>query len=600
MTSVDSFGAAADLRIGERTYRIYRLDAVAKAGVGDVATLPYSLRILLENLLRHEDGKTVSREDIAAVAGWNPTQRVEHEVQLRPARVLMQDFTGVPAVCDLAAMRDAFAKLGLAPDQINPLKPVHLVIDHSVQVDVYGTPQAFGKNVGLEFARNHERYVFLRWGQQAFDDMKVVPPGTGIVHQVNVEYLAGVVWTAADGDRTVAFPDSLVGTDSHTTMVNGLGVMGWGVGGIEAEAVMLGQPMAMLIPEVVGFELRGQLPPGATATDLVLTVTQLLRKKGVVDKFVEFYGDGIAALSLARPRDHRQHGARVRRDHGLLPDRSGDDRLPALHRPRSAPGRAGRALRQGELAVARPDRQAAVRRLAVPRSVDGRAVDRRPGAAPGSHAAVDLAHRLAQGVGALLGDKAAPGRRVPDLGRRWRGPGGRRSADRRVHRSRQLRPRPRRRRDRRDHELHQHLEPGGHAGRRPGRAEGPGPWPHHQAVGQDQPGARLAGRHRVLQGRRGPARPRGPGLPRRRLRLHDLHRQQRPSPRRHRPRGQGRRPGRHLGPVGQPQLRGPGQPGGPRQLPGVAAAGRGLRPGRHHEHRLRQPSRSATTPTASR
>ncbi len=298
MTSVDSFGAAADLRIGERTYRIYRLDAVAKAGVGDVATLPYSLRILLENLLRHEDGKTVSREDIAAVAGWNPTQRVEHEVQLRPARVLMQDFTGVPAVCDLAAMRDAFAKLGLAPDQINPLKPVHLVIDHSVQVDVYGSPQAFGKNVGLEFARNHERYVFLRWGQQAFDDMKVVPPGTGIVHQVNVEYLAGVVWTAADGDRTVAFPDSLVGTDSHTTMVNGLGVMGWGVGGIEAEAVMLGQPMAMLIPEVVGFELRGQLPPGATATDLVLTVTQLLRKKGVVDKFVEFYGDGIAALSL--------------------------------------------------------------------------------------------------------------------------------------------------------------------------------------------------------------------------------------------------------------------------------------------------------------
>ena len=299
MSPVDSFGAAADLHIGSRTYRIYRLDALIRAGVGDVATLPYSLRILLENLLRYEDGETVSREDIEAVAAWNPAVRVEHEVQLRPARVLMQDFTGVPAVCDLAAMRDAFAKLGLDPQQINPLKPAHLVIDHSVQVDVYGSPVAFGKNVGLEFERNTERYTFLRWGQQAFDDMKVVPPGTGIVHQVNIEYLAGVVWTEDKLDGvTEAFPDSLVGTDSHTTMVNGLGVMGWGVGGIEAEAVMLGQPMAMLIPEVVGFELRGKLPVGATATDLVLTVTQLLRKQGVVNKFVEFYGDGIAALSL--------------------------------------------------------------------------------------------------------------------------------------------------------------------------------------------------------------------------------------------------------------------------------------------------------------
>ncbi|MBK9030174.1 MAG: aconitate hydratase AcnA [Myxococcales bacterium] len=298
MTSVDSFGAAADLRIGTQTYRIYRLDAVAKAGVGDLATLPYSLRILLENLVRNEDGTTVSREDIVAVAAWNPAKREEHEVQLRPARVLMQDFTGVPAVCDLAAMRDAFAKLGLDPTQINPLKPAHLVIDHSVQVDVYGTPQAFGKNVAREFERNTERYTFLRWGQQAFADMKVVPPGTGIVHQVNIEYLAGVVWTQQVDGATVAFPDSLVGTDSHTTMVNGLGVMGWGVGGIEAEAVMLGQPMAMLIPEVVGFELRGKLPVGATATDLVLTVTQQLRKRGVVNKFVEFFGDGIAALSL--------------------------------------------------------------------------------------------------------------------------------------------------------------------------------------------------------------------------------------------------------------------------------------------------------------
>ncbi len=298
MTSIDSFGAAADLKVGDSTYRIYRLDAVTRAGIGDVATLPYSLRILLENLLRNEDGKTVEREDIVAVAAWDPTHRVEHEVQLRPARVLMQDFTGVPAVCDLAAMRDAFAKLGLPATEINPLKRADLVIDHSVQVDVYGSPVAFGKNVDLEFERNNERYVFLRWGQQAFHDMTVVPPGTGIVHQVNIEYLAKVVWTESEGDALLAFPDSLVGTDSHTTMVNGLGVMGWGVGGIEAEAVMLGQPMAMLIPEVVGFELRGALPPGATATDLVLTVTQMLRKRGVVNKFVEFYGEGIAALSL--------------------------------------------------------------------------------------------------------------------------------------------------------------------------------------------------------------------------------------------------------------------------------------------------------------
>ncbi len=298
MTSIDSFGAAADLQVGDSTYRIYRLDALTRAGVGDIATLPYSLRILLENLLRYEDGKTVEREDIVAVAAWDPTHRVEHEVQLRPARVLMQDFTGVPAVCDLAAMRDAFVRLGLPETKVNPLKRADLVIDHSVQVDVYGSPIAFGKNVDLEFERNHERYVFLRWGQQAFHDMTVVPPGTGIVHQVNIEYLAKVVWTEIDGPHIVAFPDSLVGTDSHTTMVNGMGVMGWGVGGIEAEAVMLGQPMAMLIPEVVGFELCGKLPPGATATDLVLTVTQMLRKRGVVNKFVEFYGDGIAALSL--------------------------------------------------------------------------------------------------------------------------------------------------------------------------------------------------------------------------------------------------------------------------------------------------------------
>ncbi len=297
MTS-NSFGSKATIQVGANQVEIYRLDALVAAGVGDVATLPYSLRILLENLLRYEDGKTVHPADIKAVAGWDPKVRVEHEVQLRPARVLMQDFTGVPAVCDLAAMRDAFVKLGHAGKSINPLKPAELVIDHSVQIDHYGSPTAFGKNVELEYTRNQERYQFLRWGQQALANMKVVPPGTGICHQVNLEYLARVVFTEQVDGKTVAYPDSLVGTDSHTTMINGLGVMGWGVGGIEAEAVMLGQPMAMLIPEVVGFELTGKLPPGTTATDLVLTVTQMLRKKGVVDKFVEFFGSGIAALAL--------------------------------------------------------------------------------------------------------------------------------------------------------------------------------------------------------------------------------------------------------------------------------------------------------------
>src|SRR5690349_22627866 len=294
MSAINSFGSKATITVGTRAYEIYRLDALIKAGVGDVATLPYSLRILLENLLRYEDGKTVTKADIAAVAGWDPAHRKDYELQLRPARVLMQDFTGVPAVCDLAAMRDAFVKLGLPGNAINPLNAADLVIDHSVQIDEYGTSIAFKKNVELEYARNRERYLFLRWGQQAFANMKVVPPGPGFCTTVNLEYLARAVGT----ENGVAFPDMLVGTDSHTTMVNGLGVFGWGVGGIEAEAVMLGQPMAMLIPDVVGFELTGQLPSGSTATDLVLTVTQMLRKRGVVDKFVEFYGPGISSLTL--------------------------------------------------------------------------------------------------------------------------------------------------------------------------------------------------------------------------------------------------------------------------------------------------------------
>ena len=298
MSTKNSFGAASVLRSGDRSYRIYKLSAIEKSGGGSIARLPYSIRVLLENLLRHEDDKTVKAADIEYVAKWD-TSAAPKEISFRPARILLQDFTGVPAIVDIAAMRDALAAMGADPRRANPLIPADLVIDHSVQVDQFGSPGAFAANALLEFQRNQERFAFLRWGQKAFNNFRVVPPATGIVHQVNLEYLASVVFTAAEGGDTVVYPDSLMGTDSHTTMINGLGVVGWGVGGIEAEACMLGQPISMLLPAVIGFKLTGKLPPGATATDLVLTVTQMLRKKGVVGKFVEFYGSGVSALSVA-------------------------------------------------------------------------------------------------------------------------------------------------------------------------------------------------------------------------------------------------------------------------------------------------------------
>ena len=287
------------LRVGSKTYRIHRLAAVEETGLGRLARLPRSIRVLLENLLRHEDGVTVTREDIAAVAGWRSDGGNTREIAYRPARVVLQDLTGVPAVVDLAVMRDAMAGLGGDPKKINPLRPADLVIDHSVQVDFFGSPDALAKNVRLEFERNQERFEFLRWGQSAFSSLRVVPPATGIVHQVNLEYLAPVVFSEAAGGEQVAFPDTCVGTDSHTTMIGAVGVVGWGVGGIEAEACLLGQPLTMLIPDVVGFELTGELPAGATATDLVLTVTQMLRKHGVVEKFVEFFGAGMRSLAVA-------------------------------------------------------------------------------------------------------------------------------------------------------------------------------------------------------------------------------------------------------------------------------------------------------------
>jgi len=299
MAHPNSFGSRATLTVSGRTYTIYRLDALSSLSGGNADRLPISLKILLENLLRNEDGAFVRKDDVVALANWKVKDKAEKEIAFRTARVLLQDFTGVPAVVDLAAMRDALATLGGDPKRINPLQPVDLVIDHSVQVDEYGSDAAFLLNATLEFDRNKERYAFLRWGQTAFENFRVVPPDTGIVHQVNLEYLAQCVFTRTVDGETVAYPDSLVGTDSHTTMVNGLGVMGWGVGGIEAEAAMLGQPVSMLIPEVVGFKLHGKLPAGATATDLVLTVTEMLRKKKVVGKFVEFYGSGLSSLSLA-------------------------------------------------------------------------------------------------------------------------------------------------------------------------------------------------------------------------------------------------------------------------------------------------------------
>jgi len=297
--AVDSLKTRRTLKVGNRRFDYFSLKAAEKNGLGDLSRLPFSLKILLENLLRAEDGRSVRLADIKAIAAWLKTKRSDREIAYRPARVLMQDFTGVPAVVDLAAMRDAMRAMGEDPRKINPLSAVDLVIDHSVMVDSFGNRGSFAENVTREYERNGERYSFLRWGQTGFANFRVVPPGTGICHQVNLEYLSQVVWTAKDGDKTVAYPDTLVGTDSHTTMVNGLAVLGWGVGGIEAEAAMLGQPISMLIPEVVGFKLSGRLKEGATATDLVLTVTQMLRKKGVVGKFVEFYGPGLEELTLA-------------------------------------------------------------------------------------------------------------------------------------------------------------------------------------------------------------------------------------------------------------------------------------------------------------
>ena len=354
MASQDSFGAKGTLEVGDQSYQIYRLSAVTGDGL-DVESLPYSLKILLENLLRTEDGADITADDIRALAGWDAEAEPDKEIQFTPARVIMQDFTGVPCIVDLATMREAMADLGGDATKINPLAPAELVIDHSVIADVFGTPEAFERNVEIEYQRNEERYQFLRWGQDAFDDFKVVPPGTGIVHQVNIEHLARVVFTReVDGELT-AYPDTCVGTDSHTTMVNGIGVVGWGVGGIEAEAAMLGQPVSMLIPRVVGFKLSGELPEGSTATDLVLTITEMLRQHGVVGQVRRVLRRGRGGAPGRQPRHDRQHEPGVRLDHRGLPDRRADHQLPHADRTHRRPARPGRGLRQGAGPLARPE-----------------------------------------------------------------------------------------------------------------------------------------------------------------------------------------------------------------------------------------------------
>ena len=464
MTSLDSFKCARSLKVGSKTYAYYSLPVAEKNGLKGISRLPFSMKVLLENLLRNEDGRSVTKDDILAFAQWLKTKTSEREIAFRPARVLMQDFTGVPAVVDLAAMRDAMKQLDGDPKKINPLVPVDLVIDHSVAVNFFGSNDSLKKNVDEEYKQNQERYRFLKWAQRSFENFRVVPPGTGICHQVNLEYLSHTVFTAKDKVKLdgkeitaeVAYPDTVVGTDSHTTMVNGLSVLGWGVGGIEAEAAMLGQPYSMVLPEVIGVKLSGKLKEGVTATDLVLTVTQMLRKRGVVGKFVEYFGPGIARPHDRRPRHPRQHVARIRRDLRLLPGRRRHAQIPARYQPQRGAGRAGRRLRQGAGHVPHQEHaRSGLHRHSQARARVGRALARRTQAPAGP--------RGAQGGQGGFRGLDGQGIRQGGRGRQARaGPGP------------QPRSRPRRRRHRGDHVLHQHLESERDDRRRPARPQGGG------------------------------------------------------------------------------------------------------------------------------
>ena len=463
--------AKSTLSVNGTDYDIYSLSAVKE---GHVGRLPYSLKILLENLLRHAASGDVRPEDISALANWDPKAGKEHEIAFTPARVVLQDFTGVPAVVDLAAMRDAVVKLGGKAEAINPLSPAELVIDHSVQVDNYGTAGSLAANTKVEFARNQERYGFLRWGQDAFRNFKVVPPNTGIVHQVNLEYLSRVVFSAEANGRRVAYPDTVVGTDSHTTMINGLGILGWGVGGIEAEAAMLGQPVTMLIPEVIGFRLTGQLREGTTATDLVLTVTEILRKKGVVGKFVEFFGDGLSNLPLA--------------DRATIGNMSPEFGSTVAIFPID-----GETIRYLELS-GRPAQEIAL----ITAYAKAQGMWRNDGQADPLF--TDVVSLDLGDVEPSLAGPRRPQDRIALRGSRRRLPEDRGRADCRRQdghccrpghqQGSDLRPEERRRPDRRDHQLHQHVEPLCHGRRRTAGPECRPARPHLQALGQDQPRAR--------------------------------------------------------------------------------------------------------------
>ena len=502
----------APSRSASSRYEIYRLDAVTGDGLGRRRRCPYSLKVLLENLLRTEDGADITADDIRRWPAGTPNAEPDKEIQFTPARVIMQDFTGVPCIVDLATMREAMAELGGDATKINPLAPAELVIDHSVIADVFGTPEAFERNVEIEYERNRERYQFLRWGQDAFDDFKVVPAGHR--HRPPGQHRAPRPRRLHPRGRrraAAAYPDTCVGTDSHTTMVNGLGVVGWGVGGIEAEAAMLGQPVSMLIPRVVGFKLSGELPEGSTATDLVLTITEMLRQHGVVGKFVEFYGDGVGGAAARQPRHDRQHEPGVRLDHRGLPDRRGDHQLPPPHRPHRRAARAGRGVRQGAGPLARPatrepryserlelDLGTVVPSIAGPKRPQDRIeVTDAKQSFRGALADVRRRRRPTRCQGVRRGARGVlPGLRLPaahedGTGRRRPRPplgapqdGGRPSnpADGDPRRRHGVRARPRRRGDRRDHVVHQHLEPVGDDRRGPagqeGRREGPQrkPW----------------------------------------------------------------------------------------------------------------------------
>ena len=620
--TLDSYSARSDLVVGDDKYGIFRLDAA----VDDPGRLPYSLRILLENLLRREDGANITADDIAALAD---RQRARAEVGARelafmPARVLMQDFTGVPAIVDLAAMRDAVVGLGGSADRVEPTIPVDLVIDHSIVVDVAGVADAFARNVALEYGRNEERYTFLRWAQDAFRTLRVFPPSQGICHQVNLEFLAQVVFRDGTG---LAYPDTLVGTDSHTPMVNGLGVLGWGVGGIEAEAAMLGQPLSLLLPAVVGIELRGALPEGATATDLVLTVAQMLRKHGVVGKFVEFYGEGVGRVPVenratignmspeygstctifpiddetlrylrgtGRPADLVALVEAYAKEQGLWHDPAVQpvyDESLVLDLSTVEPSLAGPSRPQDRVALsaARVEFEKA---LLAFRQASG---DADPGdvfaVQPGSADDASAESFPASDPPAASEGMTSTGQ--PDTqAAAWRGnPAGLDRASSLpgdAHRRHRDGSRRRTRRDRRDHIVHEHVEPVGDdrrglAGAQRGRARAHGP-----AVGEDVARTRILGGHRLLRAR-GPARSaRAARLPGRRLRLHHVHRELRAARRRDLARRDRERSLGVLGALRQPQLRRSHPPGLPDELPRVAATRRRVRTRRHHGHRHAQ------------